>query len=169
MTTGGSTIQAPYLVTSRTYPEDDSQLRAVLTKSYIEIAQCVNKRTIGIYNKFQIVTGNQYFSDANFNIQDPIQFRQSYRQVYELAALPNTGTATIPTNITNIASATWVNIYGTVQSTTFATALTPWNMTMGEDAPYLRINLTTGNIEIITTTANWVTYSAIVVLEYLLT
>lgn len=162
-------IQAPYMITSLSFPEDPVQLRAVLTKDHTDTASCINSKTNGIYNKFQIVTGNQYFSDQNFNIDNPIQFRQSYRQVYELQGLPNAGTATIPSNINPIADATFVNIYGTTQNTSVAVALTPWNMTRTDDAPYLRINKTTGNIEIITNTANWITYSAIIVLEYLLT
>jgi hypothetical protein len=168
MTTATNTVNVPYLVTTRSFQGDQTQLSEILTKSYSEIAQAMNRRTIGVYNKIQVVTGNQYFSIFNNDIHAPIQFRQSYRQVYTLDALPNTGTATIPTNISFAVPVTFVNIYGTAQSTGFAVPLTPYAMTPTDDAPYLRINLGTGNIEIITTSANWITYSAIIVLEYLL-
>jgi len=169
MTTAGLSVQVPYLPTSRKFPRDPGELETTLSKTYIEIAQAVNRRTIGVYNKIQVVTGNQYFSDVNNNVQNPIQFRQSYRQTYEIATLPGPATNSIPGNIQNLNQVTFVNIYGVAQDrANFAVALTPWNMTRTDDALYLRFNFTNGNIEIITNTNNWAAYSAIVVLEYLL-
>lgn len=87
MTTNATTIQVPYLPTSRNFPEDTGELRSVLSKSYVETAQAVNRRTIGSFNTFQVVTGNQYYSTNNNKIQNPIQFRQSYRRIYPFGAI----------------------------------------------------------------------------------
>jgi hypothetical protein len=166
MSTNTSQFQSPSLITSRKFPEDPTELQPVLSKAYVDIANTVNGKTTGIYEKIQIVTGNMYYSNAS--PANPSQKRQGYRQVYTLASLPSAGTATIPTNIAITAATQFVNIYGVAQSSGIAVALTPWVMATPNDAPYLRVNLSTGNIEIITTSANWTSYSAFVVLEYTL-
>ena len=154
---------SPYIVSSRDFPFDEVKLPGVLSKMYFEVAYAVNARTVGIYDRFQIATGNRYFNDG-----DPTNRLQSFRQIYTLAALPNAGTSTIPTNIAIDENTQFVNIYGTAESTTISTPLTPWIVATPNDAPYVRVNRTTGNIEIITTSANWITFSAKVVLEYIL-
>lgn len=65
----------PYLKNSREFPEDAENLSTELDKTYIEIAQAVNLRTIGLYsiNKPSI-TGNSYFLTSSR--------RQTLRQVY---------------------------------------------------------------------------------------
>ena len=163
MSANNSLFQSPYLLTSRKFPTDPSELESVLSKSYIDTANNVNISTIGIYDKVQIDTRNKYYNDVENQKK-----RQSFRQVYTLAALPNTATATIPTNIAITATSQFVNIYGVAESATVTVALTPWNMTMTDDAPYLRVNKTTKNIEIITNSGNWTGFSAIIVLEYIL-
>lgn len=155
--------QAPYLVASRQFPFDEVELPRILNKAYFELANAVNARTIGVYDKFQIATGNRYFNDG-----DPTNRLQSFRQVYTIAALPNTGTATIASNIAIDNNTRFVNIYGVAQDGSIAVAFTPWVVGTPNDAPYLRINETTGNIEIITTSGNWVTYSGIITIEYIL-
>jgi hypothetical protein len=87
MSNSSSSVQVPYLRTSRVFPQDSSELENTLSKMYIEVAQAVNKRTIGIFNTFQAVTGNQYYSLSNNNIHNPIQYRQSYRQIYPFGAI----------------------------------------------------------------------------------
>lgn len=103
-------ISVAYLPTSRTFPEDFTELTPVLTKSYIEIAQAVNRRTIGVFNTYQAVTGNQYYSLQNNNIQNPIQFRQSYRRIYPFGPIASGATLTINHLITGITQ--FVAIYG---------------------------------------------------------
>lgn len=155
--------QAPYLIASRQFPQDKEQLERVLNKMYFEVANGVNARTIGVYDKFQIATGNRYF-----NTGDPTNRLQSFRQVYTLANLPAAGTATIPSNIAIDNNTQFVQIYGVVQNGSIAVAFTPWVVGTPNDAPYLRVNEATGNIEIITTSGNWTTYSGIITLEYIL-
>lgn len=73
------TIKTPFLITSKEWPVDPDLLRQELTKSYTEIAFATNTRTIGIYDKFEVVTGNQWYNTAN-----PAKRQQSYRQAYSL-------------------------------------------------------------------------------------
>lgn len=155
--------QAPYLITSRQFPQDSEELERVLNKMYFEVSNAINARTNGIYDKFQIATGNRYF-----NTGDPTNRLQSFRQVYTIDALPNTGTATIPSNIAIDNNTRFVQIYGVVQDGAIAVAFTPWILATPDDAPYLRVNETSGNIEIITTSGNWVGFSGIITLEYIL-
>lgn len=164
MSSNSNQFQSPYLITSRKFPTTSpSELESVLSKSYIDIANNVNISTSGIYDKVQVDTRNKYYNDLENQKK-----RQSYRQTYTLTALPNAGTAVIPTGIALTSTSQFVNIYGTAESSTIAVALTPWNMTRTDDAPYLRVNKTTGNIEIITNSGNWIGFSAMIVLEYIL-
>lgn len=69
--------QKPYLRTSRDFPEDDPrQLSVELSKAYIDIANIVNARTIGLFPVNRpAVTGESWFIRKN-------QRQQSLRQVY---------------------------------------------------------------------------------------
>lgn len=74
----------PYLRTSREFPEEIPELLTEITKSYIDIAACVNNRTIGIFPANRpAITGNSYFFTT--------QKQQSLRQIY-----PMTSTSSIP-------------------------------------------------------------------------
>ena len=152
----------PYIVSSRDFPLDKENLPQILSQMYFEVAYAINNRTIGTYDRFQIPTGNKYFNDGN-----PTNRLQSFRQVYTVSSIP-LGTTPIASNISIDSNTQFVNIYGTAQNGSIAIPLTPWNMTRTDDAVYLRVNESTGNIEIITNSTNWAAYSAIIVLEYIL-
>lgn len=68
--------QVPYLITSRDFPEDGKELSVVLNRAYIDIANAVNSRTIGIFtlNK-PTITGEVWNMTSNTRFQ-------SFRQVY---------------------------------------------------------------------------------------
>jgi len=154
-----------FLVTTRHFPLDPLQLQFVLTKMYFDIAQATNFREIGLYENVPTNTGQNWLNNG---LQTNRQI--ALRQVYTIAALPSSGTATIPTGIDfiNSPNTQFVNIKGVAQSSGIAVAFTPWDQSTANDAPYLRVNISTGNIEIITTSANWTSYSGIIVLEYIL-
>lgn len=84
----------PYLRTSREFPFNNlPELAVQLTKSYLDIANNVNARTIGIYPKnIPAITGNSYFLSG-------ITRQQSLRQIYTF-----TSAGSIPhgINISNI-------------------------------------------------------------------
>ncbi len=91
----GIVNQMPYIRATREFPEDLNLLVQEINQAYLDVAQAVNDRTIGIYpvNK-RAITGNNYFLSGKSK-------QQSFRQVY-----PFTGAGNIPhgINILTIAS-----------------------------------------------------------------
>lgn len=80
--------QVPYLRNTREFPEDTHDLVTEISKAYIDTANAVNDRTIGIYPETRpAITGNTYFITQN-------RKQQSLRQVYSF-----TTTANIPHGI----------------------------------------------------------------------
>jgi len=68
--------QVPYLQTSRNFPDNQKELGVELNKSYIDIANAVNQRIIGIFTiNRPSITGEGWFILAN-------KKQQSFRQVY---------------------------------------------------------------------------------------
>ncbi len=77
--------QVAYLATSREFPEEGRELTVHLNKSYSDIANAVNARTIGIFpTNRSAITGESWFIFQN-------KRQQSLRQVYTF-----TSTANIP-------------------------------------------------------------------------
>lgn len=155
--------RSPYLITSRKFPTDQVQLEPTLNKMYIEVAAAVNARTVGLYNMSQITTGDLYFNDG-----DPQDPHPGFRRVYQLASIAM-GTNTIPLGFTPSSTTRFVDMYGTANRPTVRSVPIPFvNVGAPADGIELRVNWATSNIEIVTTTGNWTTYSAIIVLEYIL-
>lgn len=154
--------QQPYLVTSRQFPVDNGAiLQPELVKSYIDIAQAVNVRTIGIFESTQIVTGERWFSvsatDANAK-------RQSYRQVYPFEAIAAGATLVIPHGITGITSGT--RIYGTCVTDVPDFRPIPYASNTANNNIELKVDNT--NITIINGSSSPNITSGIIILEYLL-
>ncbi len=109
MITPSNQQQQPYLPKSRQFPvQNPVQLEPELVKSYIDIAQAVNLRTIGIFEQLQIVTGERWFAS------DPLDAtlkRQTYRQVYTFGSIAPGASLAINHGITGITAFT--RIYGT--------------------------------------------------------
>lgn len=103
-------ISAAYLPLTRDFPEDSEAFRNFFIKVYTEIAQAVNRRTVGVYDTVQITTGNKYYPVNSNSIQVPVQQRQSYRQIYPFGAVAQGATLTIPHGISNPTQ--FVSIYG---------------------------------------------------------
>jgi hypothetical protein len=80
----------PYLLTSRIFPLEPDKLILELSKSYIETANTVNERIIGIFP-----TGKPAITGENWYIGTPRR-QQSLRQVYAF-----TSTAAINHGITD--------------------------------------------------------------------
>ncbi len=100
---------SPYLREQRKFPSEDiKQLSLQCDLSYIDIAQKVNARTIGIFGtEFSVVTGEQWFLDGSSKKQ------QTLRQVYEFDIVLAGTSLDIPTNITT-GTERFTRIYGTV-------------------------------------------------------
>lgn len=66
---------APFLRTSRLFPDDNPQALSVeINKSYIDIAQAVNSRTIGVYAlNTQSVNGTSWYLTGNNQKQQGVR------------------------------------------------------------------------------------------------
>ncbi len=97
----------PYLRNQRQFPNDDLRdLSNQMDHAYIDIAQKVNMRTIGLFaSGFQIVTGERWY------LQGQSQVQQTIRQVYPFGAVAAGTELDIPTGITNLVQ--FSRIYGT--------------------------------------------------------
>jgi hypothetical protein len=74
------TARAPFLRTSRDFPEDSHNLTIEINKAYIDIANAVNKRIIGIFpTNRPVITGESWVYS-----QDKRQ--QTLRQIYIFTA-----------------------------------------------------------------------------------
>lgn len=72
--------QVAYLRTSREFPEELRQLTVEVSKSYIDIANAVNNRTISIFPVNRpAITGESWFIKKN-------QRQQTLRQVYQFTS-----------------------------------------------------------------------------------
>ena len=78
--------QAPYLQEQRSFPNDNPQALTVeIDRSYIDIAQKVNSRTIGIFAPGkQVVTGERWYLQGGQN------GNQTLRQLYIISASGST-------------------------------------------------------------------------------
>lgn len=71
--------QVAFLRTSREFPEELHQLTVEVNKSYVDIANAVNNRTIGIFSTNRpAITGESWFLNN--------QRQQSLRQVYSISS-----------------------------------------------------------------------------------
>lgn len=155
--------RTPYLITSRKFPEEIPILINELSKMYFDIAYAVNQREISIYTTTQVDTGQRWF-----NVGNTVNRQQAFRQVYTVASILN-GTTTIPANISTDSNTRFTHIYGIANfPLNFSLPIPYVNVATPGDGIQLRYNWSTGNIEIITTTGNYTSYSAIIVLEYIL-
>lgn len=97
--------QTSFLRTSWEFPEDPKELSVQLNRSYLDIANSVNSRTIGVFPVNRpATTGNEYFTSGN-------RKQQSFRRLYQF-----TTTLTFPHGINFVTFGGFVDIYGTFVS-----------------------------------------------------
>jgi hypothetical protein len=91
-----------FLRTSRTFPSNDaSQLSVEIDRAYVDIANSVNSRTIGLFPvNVPAITGEEYFLVSN-------QKQQTLRRVYTF-----TSTASITHGISVYNSNQWTSCFG---------------------------------------------------------
>ncbi|SRR6266404_973981 len=84
----------PYLRTSRSFPIDSGKLEVELVNSYIDIANAVNARTIGIFpSNRPSITGESWFLTS--------AKQQTLRQIYSIGAIASGAELDIPLGFTN--------------------------------------------------------------------
>lgn len=132
----------PYLRTSRLFPEDPELLSVEIDKSYIDIANCVNQRTIGLFPTGKpAINGESWFLTSN-------QRQQALRQVYTFTASGNIPHGLNTTSLTGFTKCTGeftdgTNWYGVIFGSSVAIAgqisfyITPTNIVVlsGAGAP----------------------------------
>lgn len=155
-------VKTPFLITSKQFSTDPRILQYQLLKSYTEIAIAVNYRTIGIFDKFETITGNQYFND-----DDPKKRRQSYRRVYTTSSIINPVTS-IPHEINIQDTFQLLQLYATAQNSSLSNFIPIPYINITTLADSIGLDMDSTNINIYTSTANWTSFSAVVVLEYYL-
>lgn len=101
--------QVAYLRTSRDFPEEMHQLTVEVNKAYIDTANAINVRTIGIFptNK-PAITGESWFITNN-------QRQQTLRQIYSFGNIAAGAELDIPHGITSFTQFT--KIYAVVTTT----------------------------------------------------
>jgi hypothetical protein len=152
----------PYLPTSRQFPVNNlPNLEPELVKSYIEIAQAVNIRIIGVFENIQIVTGERWYSIDPVNA---LKKRQSYRKSFPFGAITAGTPLAINHGITGITICT--KIYGTC-----VTALPDFRpipyVSAGTNAA-IDVRVTSTQIIILVESSSPNIVSGNIVLEYLL-
>ena len=127
--------QTSFLRTSREFPNDPQLLTLELDKSYVDIANAVNSRTIGIFpvNR-NVLTGESWFYNKN-------QKQNTLRQVYRFSTFTNP--LSIPHGINTTTIGGFTRIYGT------ATNGTNWY-----PLPYVDVVAANNQINVIVTPTN---------------
>jgi hypothetical protein len=76
--------QIPFLQTSRSFPQDLTQLTVEMNKSYLDIANAVNTRTISIFATLRpVINGESWFLGTQIPGQQSGSQRQTgFRQVF---------------------------------------------------------------------------------------
>jgi hypothetical protein len=101
---------SPYLIRQRNFPDQNpKELGIELSKTYIEIAQRVNDRTIGLFaTNFAIITGESWFLSGD------VRKQQTLRIVFQIPAVPAGGVYS--TNLPEIYTGISTRIFGVVQT-----------------------------------------------------
>lgn len=134
------TNQVAFLRTSRLFPEDLRQLCVESNKSYVDIANAVNARTIGLYPvNVAAITGNSYFLTN--------QRQQSLREVYVFGI--GITTINLGFKLSNIAQ--FVQMFGIYTDGTSTYGLIPASSVSiaGQISFYVTINIASTTSDVI--------------------
>lgn len=90
-------ITGPFLRTSRSFPEDLHLISVEMNKTYIDIANTVNARTIGLFpSNTSVQNGETWYFRENGQQSDR---HQGFRQIYTFSTNDPTSLAAIPHGI----------------------------------------------------------------------
>jgi hypothetical protein len=154
--------QMAYIRTSREFPQEPRQLSVELTKSYLDIANAVNTRTIGMFPTLRpAITGESFFLAGNLR-------QQSLRQVYTFGAIAAGASISIPYFIESFTQ--FSHIYGTCITTLPDYRPIPFAAIAANANIAVRVaptTTTTGNIIVANGAAGQPIASGIIILEWL--
>ena len=152
-------IRTPYLIEERSFPENIQELTTILDKMYSDISRATNAREIGIYDKFEIVSGRKWYNDT-----DPSKRRQSYRQLYTFTNATNASNPnSITHNIDTISEV--VDYWGQATTSTDFRRLPYASITADAN---IELRITSTDIEILLGSASPNLISGFVIVEYIL-
>lgn len=144
----------PYLRVQRKFPQEPQELSVELERAYIDIANCVNKRGIGIFAE-----GNNIINGETWNLGQNTY--QAVRRLYSIVATGNT-----PHYIDTSTIFGFVKIYGTFKSGTTTYPLPYVDSTAANNQ--VSVSVTATNIVITPGAGSPPTFdSGIVILEWL--
>lgn len=128
--------QMAYLRTSRNFPEDLHQLSVEVNKTYVDIANTVNNRTISMFPTDRpAINGESWFLFKN-------QRQQGFRQAYPFTTIP----ATIPHGLDIDDIERFVRIWGVFTDGAFWYTL-PW-VSVVDVTAQINVFLSATNIQI---------------------
>lgn len=147
-------------------PDDPVTQELVLTDYFRYIVNALNSKEIAIYDEQEIATGGVWFNSTNREVP-----RYAFRTVIDFGTLPNAGTTSVAHNITTTQNTVFTRIYAVstdpAASTTNRAVPIPY-VNMAAPADGIEIDVDATNVNITTTTANWINFTnTYVVLEYL--
>lgn len=150
--------QGPYLREQRRFPPDVKELSEQVDQAYIDIANKVNSRTIGVFtDNIMIVTGEAWYLEGEVNRQ------QTLRKVFTFTG---PGPIILPHGIDTTNITGFSRIYGTFID----------NTGVYYPLPYTDQTLVTNQVRLVVSSANYfveggatapVIVSGIVVLEWI--
>lgn len=153
--------QSPYLPRQRNFPIDNTQALGIeLDKTYIEIAQRVNERTIGLFSaNLPSITGESWYL-----IGQPRK-QQTLRQVYSFGSISPGSSLTIP--IGNISVTNFTRIYGTALTNAPDYRPIPFSAQVVTNNITVSVSLVTGLITIQNGSTAPTINSGLIILEWL--
>ena len=129
--------RTPYVRTSRSFPETEKELSYEVDKTYIDLANAINQRTIGIFpTNNPCITGNAFYVGGNK--------QQSLRQLYTFGAI-NAGNA-LSINITY--NAPYIYIGGACVTSQPDSRPIPYSSNAANSQIDVRVDKTTSTIVI---------------------
>ena len=138
---------------------DEKNFRGALTQTYRKIANTVNTKTGGLFIPSETANSEQYFTDGN-----PQQLRNVYRMTVDFGPLPNATTKSVPHNISFTSEATATRIYGEASSSSTGQFIPlPYASATGN---HIELLITSGTVDIITTSDRTAFDTTYVVIEY---
>lgn len=150
--------RTPYLRTTRDFKNKD-ELSETLDKAYIDIAQAVNNRTIGIFPvNLPAITGESWVISMN-------QKQQTLRQVYPFGVIATGVSITIA--IAKLSTNQFSRIYGTCITNVPDHRPIPFAAQNATSNITVSVNLITGNITVQNGSTAPQISSGIIVLEWL--
>lgn len=141
---------------------DDEQFKLSLNDYMTRLVQILNDKDTGLYVDQEILNAQQFFDAA-----DRTRLINIYRTVVDVGTLPNAGSSTTAHNITFPTGSRLTRMYGAATDPTAGTYIPmPYvNVTTPTDGIEIQANNT--NVIVTTTTANYITFDGVVILEYI--